>query len=388
MKVLIHALGATVGGGRRHLVNFIPALGHFDALNDYTVLVRESFDLDNHHSNIKIERISDAFASTGLNRLFYDSWVGSRSLNSRQYDVVVSLTNFGPVWTRVPHVVFQRNALYFCPSYLQMVGISRRVDVRLRRRLAYEMMKRAAFIVTPSNAMADMIRQVYPDLADKRFSTLYHGFTWNTINDPLADRYLASVDTRKTGLLYATYPGYYKGFEVLFETLAHLKELLPKCVLYLTIERSQLPVKCEGRIRKFGLKDRVVFLGPVPPRQMGALYQLCDLMIYPSLTESFGFPLVEAMACGLPIVAAGTAVNQEICGEAALYYPPLDARAAAGRVLQVLTRETQRDLAEKRKQRMSSFDWSWQRYVRQFVELLSIACGVKEVSDLTAVTGD
>src|SRR5207244_9471275 len=67
---------------------------------------------------------------------------------------------------------------------------------------------------------------------------------------------------------------------------------------------------------------QVEFLNRRDWQQAQELYQNADIFVSPSLVESFGYPLVEAMAHGLPVVAADTEVNREICAEAALYFTP------------------------------------------------------------------
>ena len=68
----------------------------------------------------------------------------------------------------------------------------------------------------------------------------------------------------------------------------------------------------------------VQIAGPLSKEETDRLYLASDVFVFPSLTESFGFPMVEAMAYGLPIVAADTQVNREICGDAALYFRTQD----------------------------------------------------------------
>jgi glycosyltransferase involved in cell wall biosynthesis len=70
-------------------------------------------------------------------------------------------------------------------------------------------------------------------------------------------------------------------------------------------------------------------LGPVAYERVPELYQRSDIFIFPSIAESFGHPLVEAMASGLPVIASDIPVHREICGDAALYFDPLCARALA-----------------------------------------------------------
>jgi glycosyltransferase involved in cell wall biosynthesis len=79
----------------------------------------------------------------------------------------------------------------------------------------------------------------------------------------------------------------------------------------------------------------VEFLGPLGHQQVQELYREGDLFVFPSLCESFGHPMVEAMAHGLPIVASDTQVNREICGEAAVYFSPLSPRDSARHIARV-----------------------------------------------------
>src|SRR5207249_11029764 len=60
---------------------------------------------------------------------------------------------------------------------------------------------------------------------------------------------------------------------------------------------------------------RVEFIGPLGREQTLETYRHADILVFPSLVESFGYPMVEAMAAGLPIVASDTATNREICAK-------------------------------------------------------------------------
>ena len=73
-------------------------------------------------------------------------------------------------------------------------------------------------------------------------------------------------------------------------------------------------------------------LGRVPEEDLPGLYAASDLLAFPSLYEGFGLPPLEAMACGVPAVVSGAPSLREVCGDAALYHDPLDARALAGAI--------------------------------------------------------
>jgi len=77
--------------------------------------------------------------------------------------------------------------------------------------------------------------------------------------------------------------------------------------------------------RDLKLADHVLFTGGVGQYDLRWLYNACRLYINPSLYEGFGLPLLEAMACGAPCLAAATSSLPEIGGEAAIYVPPLEA---------------------------------------------------------------
>ena len=101
------------------------------------------------------------------------------------------------------------------------------------------------------------------------------------------------------------------------------------------------------------------------------LYRRADVFLFPSLCESFGFPMVEALGYGLPIVAADTPINRELCGEAALYYAPLDASAAAQQLSALLgspERLAQARSASERQYPRSHLGWP--EYARRFLEIV------------------
>lgn len=69
---------------------------------------------------------------------------------------------------------------------------------------------------------------------------------------------------------------------------------------------------------------RVLFLGFAPLTDLPALYAGAEMLVFPSLVEGFGIPMVEAMACGCPVAASNTSSMPEISGDAAIYFDPLD----------------------------------------------------------------
>jgi glycosyltransferase involved in cell wall biosynthesis len=239
--------------------------------------------------------------------------------------------------------------------------------------LAIESMKRADLVVTPSDSMGQMIRQSCPKVENRRFKTLYHGFRRDSLHSHREPDPGLPTGPRGLMLLYPTHAAPHKGFDVLFRMLASLKSHRSDFTLFTTIANEDWP----AGVRQFpqlmealGIRDHVVITGRVPQQSIGTLYEQADLMVYPSLCESFGFSLLEAMGHCLPIVAAGTPVNMEICGDAALYYDPLDHEAGARAVEQAAEPERSAQLVANACRRMHSYDWGWSRYAREFSSIV------------------
>jgi len=113
----------------------------------------------------------------------------------------------------------------------------------------------------------------------------------------------------------------------------------------------------------------VRFAGPLTPKETEEQYRCADIFVFPSLAESFGHPLVEAMAHGLPIVASDTPINREMCGDAAIYFRPLDHGHLAGAIRRVATnRQLQGRLSTAGRQRVRT-KFNWQTHIRRILQV-------------------
>lgn len=372
MRVLINALGATMGGALRHLTNFLPALDEAPGGHRYDVLVRSSIPATACGDRIRLIRWQDRHAQSSVHRTLAD--LAGSAVRARHYDVLVSLMNFGPILCPIPHVLFQRNALYFSRDYRRALDPLPRLELAFRRRWTVEAMRFAEMVVTPSRAMREMILKDCPGLARAKFNTLYHGFEAETLGDRAgAQRTLPGFPK----LLYTAHLGRYKNFEVLLRALALLKSSYPEIQLFLTFDRADHAADFahyENMASKLGVTAQVTFTGRIAQNQVGSLYRASDVFVFPSFCESFGFPLLEAMGSGVPIAASDIPVNREICQGAALYFDTKDAQACASCIRTIIEdRGRAQSLRERGARVLGSFDWSWGRYAREFVGLIEKA---------------
>jgi glycosyltransferase involved in cell wall biosynthesis len=106
------------------------------------------------------------------------------------------------------------------------------------------------------------------------------------------------------------------------------------------------------------IKNRVVMTGFVSRRQLKLLYANAVGLLLPSLYEGFGFPILEAMSCGSPVITSKTASMPEIAGDAAIVVDPIDTGAIASAMLEVMTNTALRDtLISKGYKRLDNFSW-------------------------------
>ena len=129
---------------------------------------------------------------------------------------------------------------------------------------------------------------------------------------------------------------------------------------------AALALQLAGLVDALGLTQQVRFLERVSTHELVALFNAASLFVFPSLQEGFGLPLLEAMACGAPVVAADNSSIPEIAGDAALLVDAQDDESMAASMRRVLTVGTLgASLVRKGLERAAGF--SWERCARETI---------------------
>jgi glycosyltransferase involved in cell wall biosynthesis len=126
--------------------------------------------------------------------------------------------------------------------------------------------------------------------------------------------------------------------------------------------------KLKAQVERLGIADSVRFLGFVELEDLPCLYCGASVFVYPSLMETFGKPLVEAMQCGVPIVAANTSCIPEVVGDAGLLVGAKDAAAMADAIRRAMDPATRAELTARGRQRASLF--TYENTAKQTLEIL------------------
>jgi glycosyltransferase involved in cell wall biosynthesis len=113
-----------------------------------------------------------------------------------------------------------------------------------------------------------------------------------------------------------------------------------------------------SRIGSPGLRDRIIITGHIPDTDLAAVYSGAAALVYPSLYEGFGLPILEAMACGCPVICSSAASMPEAAGNAALYIDPAD-KDSLVHAIDTLVQDTplRQQLKAAGKARAAGFTW-------------------------------
>ena len=126
--------------------------------------------------------------------------------------------------------------------------------------------------------------------------------------------------------------------------------------------------KVQDLIRELDLESSFVAIGHVSDEDLAVLYNGATLLVYPSFYEGFGLPVLEAMACGTPVITSNTSCLPEVAGNAAITVDPYDVEALAGAMHRVLAdADLQQDLRRRGLERAAGF--TWERTAQETVQV-------------------
>jgi glycosyltransferase involved in cell wall biosynthesis len=147
-----------------------------------------------------------------------------------------------------------------------------------------------------------------------------------------------------------------KNIPVLIEAMARLTD--PELKLVLVGGKGWLYDDIFRQVQALGLAERTIFTGYVPDDELPLWYNAAALLVYPSVYEGFGLPVVEAMACGTPVIAANRSSIPEAVGEAGLLFDPNDLDTLVNQMTAVLTNtDLQHKLRQQGLDHAQTFSW-------------------------------
>jgi glycosyltransferase involved in cell wall biosynthesis len=150
-----------------------------------------------------------------------------------------------------------------------------------------------------------------------------------------------------------------KNHRVVMEAASYMPAHLEKTMLVFAGSPRHSFGSYEDTARRYGITGRVLYPGRLSRTELQLLYAYADLFIFPSLYEGFGMPVLEAMACGAPVITSKTTALAEIAGDAAMLVDPTNAREMAQSMRQVIEDEALRaSLKTKGLAQAKQYTWS------------------------------
>ncbi len=213
-------------------------------------------------------------------------------------------------------------------------------------------------VITPSqHSRTDILN--YLPVSPERLYVIHYGMTASfhplpkkEVKQHLAERFGWSAPY----ILYVGAIEPRKNIGRLIEAFADLAEEYPLMKLVMAGPRMGEQKTIDSVLARRKVFDRVVFTGPTA--ELTGLYNGCALFVFPSLYEGFGMPPLEAMACGAPVVCSDTSSLPEVVGDAARLVSPLDTRALAAAMREVLSNSRlRRGMRKKGLDRSHTFSW-------------------------------
>ena len=239
------------------------------------------------------------------------------------------------------------------------VHSKRDLNMRIMRRIFRRNLRFVHHVVVQSDVMKDELGATYPEIVDRMVVVPQPPPPW--FQAPAT--HLPRENLQGLRLFYpaAGYP--HKNHRLLVEMDQRQPQKLPLQEMRLTLEPEELH-------REFASRPSwIQNLGRLSPQGCRLAYEEVDALFFPSVAESYGLPLVEAMVLGLPVVCSDLPFAQWMCGDQALYFDPNDADSA-WHAIQELEQRWSRAWRPDWSRALAKLPTDWTAVAGAFVDLL------------------
>jgi glycosyltransferase involved in cell wall biosynthesis len=360
MKIGIYARGLDGIGGVKQYIEamcraLINAVSDTDQLHIFHNLRTPCFDADKPN-------VFEVLLKS-KNRLRCDLIEAPKAINARDLDVVWFTKYVVPFGIEAKTLATVHDLAYYMPE----LGAYSLADTLYMRVMIRNSVRRADHIIAVSeHTKGDLIERlaipcervtVIPEAADRRY--------WLPVD---AERFRTWKKKRGMPDEFILFTGGIsprKNLLRLIQAFEQATSRIPHHKLVLTGGKGWQNSAVLSAIEK---NRDVIRLGFVPDDEMPLLYAAADLFVYPSLYEGFGLPILEAQACGCPVLCSSNSSLPEVAGDGVRYVDPLDIAGVGDAIASILAdRKEQRRLIEKGRQNAQRFSWE-----RAAIQLLNV----------------
>lgn len=373
-RILINGISVRTGGAWTFMVNLIPRLALHTPGWSYHLLVQK--DPEQFHiclpPNVIVDVVSERSVNGYLRRFKFEHLTVPRLHRERDYAVHFQIDE---MMSPAIRVLGKRSIAVFHTTPLVLFDDSTG-DSWLLRQYARWIRKKAAHNatapVTVSYHAKAEFAGLYPSARD-RFHVIYHGidlalFSPEQANSEFVSRlgltrpYVLSISNR---FEWKNYYRLIQAYHKLIETFQIPFDL----VLVGEAKKAAEEERIGKYIDTHSLGDRIHLLDFVAQSDLPQLYRAADAYVFPSMRETFGLTVLEAMACGLPVACARWGPLPEVAGDAAYYFNPLSIDDMAQAMMSICTdTQLRADLVVRSRRHVQYF--TWERAAREYAALI------------------
>ena len=341
----------------------IKELQKIDHKNEYFVFVAPGVDRClKDTENVHIIVIGESF---------YPVWEQitlPRAVKKYNLDILHCTSNTAPIFCNIPLVLTLHDIIFLEPRDKNNKSVYQNMGWLYRRKVVPKILERCLRIITVSNFEKQNIIDKL-NIPEKRMAMIYNGYNeWFKPFRDVADIYKSYID--KPGYFFflgntdpkknteRTLIAYSKYLEQSTIKRKLLMADLDKTYLDSIIERNHIE----------NIREQIVMPGYIVNSDLPYIYNRAFAFLYTSLRESFGIPLLEAMACGTPVITSNTSSMPEIAGNDAILINPDSPEEITEKMLRLETDETyyntQKEIGLKRAEL-----FSWRKTAEQLLKL-------------------
>lgn len=353
-------------------LELIKNLQIIDRINEYVVFVKPDEDhCIPQATNFKVVELG------GGPYPLWEQFALPRAAAAEGCDLLHCTSNTGPIYSKVPLITIVHDMIYMESISLLKKGGSwyQKFGNMYRRWVVPKVIKQSKIVTTVSNYEKERMANFF-GLDQAKLRTVYNGVGehFKQVTDVLVLNnaktkyglpdhfmfFLGNTDPKKNT------PNVLKAFAKFNEQ----NDLMYKLVM-LDYDEMELQ-KVLSDIRHPEIRSDIHLIGYVPNTDLPAIISQCSVFLYPSLRESFGIPILEGMACGVPVITSNTSSMPEIAADAALIVDPQKSKEITAGMLKIINNEDYRnELCRKGTERAKLFTWKAmaEHYLRLYEEI-------------------
>ena len=337
------------------VLNLMDELLKLDRYNEYILFYRNASFIDRYtqYSNVKARLVKSK------SKILWDQWAIPHAVRREKIDLLFHPKHSIPLLVKCKTIMHLRGPEYWInPQYYEWYDL-------LYQKIALQLFSRKANHLIAESEYAKSEFQKYLKIPDNKISVCYlaasprfrlvdNKVILNSIREKyrLPEKYVLTVTRVLQG--NKQYDG-----KNIKRMLQAFEEAEIDSNIHFVIVGRQTKSFVEGYVKNKSFLDRLHVLDFVKQQDLPSIYNQAELFLFPSINESFGIPIVEAMHCGCPVITSNDTACQEISGNASFLVNPSSVNDIKFALERLLHNEQLRNTYRKKGLKRSiAFDWS------------------------------